>query len=73
MKIVTFKLSLDSIIIISHLSGDVREDDVLGAIKRLKLLEGYSTARENDAHHRPQALHGDTAKLSLLPGYLKNL
>lgn len=35
----TLKMSLDSRIIISHLSGDVHKDDVLAAIERLKLLE----------------------------------
>jgi len=36
---VTFKISLDSSIIISHLSADVHKDDVLAAIARLALWE----------------------------------
>lgn len=35
----TFKVSLDSSIIISHLAGDVHKDDVLSAIERLSLLK----------------------------------
>jgi predicted nucleic acid-binding protein len=38
-KIVTFRVSLDSSIIISHLAGDVHKDDVLFAIDRLSLLK----------------------------------
>lgn len=33
----TYRMSLDSSIIISHLSGDVHKDDVLGAMGRLLL------------------------------------
>ena len=33
------KLSLDSSIIISHLSGDVHKDDVLAAMERLDSLK----------------------------------
>jgi predicted nucleic acid-binding protein len=36
---VTFKLSLDSSVIISHLSGDVHKDNVLAAVGRLSVLE----------------------------------
>jgi predicted nucleic acid-binding protein len=36
---VTFKISLDSSIIISHLAGDVHKDDVLTAMGRLGALE----------------------------------
>jgi predicted nucleic acid-binding protein len=36
---VTFKISLDSSIIISHLSGDIHKDDVLASIDRLALLK----------------------------------
>jgi len=32
---VTFKISLDSSIIISHLSGDIHKDDVLACVDRL--------------------------------------
>jgi hypothetical protein len=39
VKIVPFKLSLDSSIIISHLSGDVHKDDGLAALGRLAFLE----------------------------------
>ena len=35
----TFKLSLDSSVIISHLSGDVHKDHVLAAVGRLSVLE----------------------------------
>ena len=35
----TFRVSLDSSIIISHLAGDVHKDDVLSAIDRLSLLK----------------------------------
>jgi len=34
---VTYRMSLDSSIIISHLSGDVHKDDVLAAMERLLL------------------------------------
>jgi predicted nucleic acid-binding protein len=34
---VTFKISLDSSIIISHLSGDIHKDDVLACVDRLAL------------------------------------
>jgi predicted nucleic acid-binding protein len=36
---VTFKVSLDSSIVISHLAGDVHKDEVLAAIERLETLE----------------------------------
>ena len=35
----TYKVSLDSSIIISHLSGDIHKADVLDAIERLLLLK----------------------------------
>jgi len=36
---VTFKISLDSSIIISHLSGDIHKDDVLASIDRLASIK----------------------------------
>jgi predicted nucleic acid-binding protein len=36
---VTFKLSLDSSVIISHLSGDVHKENVLAVVGRLSVLE----------------------------------
>ncbi|MBI4640011.1 MAG: PIN domain-containing protein [Candidatus Tectomicrobia bacterium] len=39
VKTVTFKISLDSSIIISHLAGDVHKDDVLVTIERLAFLK----------------------------------
>jgi len=36
---VTFKISLDSSIIISHLSGDIHKDEVLASIDRLASLK----------------------------------
>jgi predicted nucleic acid-binding protein len=36
---VTFKLSLDSSVIISHLSGDVHKDNVFAVVGRLSVLE----------------------------------
>ena len=35
----TFKISLDSSILISHLAGDSHKDDVLSAVERLSQLE----------------------------------
>ena len=35
----TFKISLDSSIIISHLSGDVHKDDVLASVDRLPAIK----------------------------------
>ena len=34
----TFKISLDSSIVISHLSGDIHKDDVLACVDRLALI-----------------------------------
>jgi predicted nucleic acid-binding protein len=36
---VTFKISLDSSIIISHLSGDLHKDDVLASVERLASIK----------------------------------
>jgi predicted nucleic acid-binding protein len=36
---VTFKISLDSSIIISHLSGDIHKDDVLACVDRLASMK----------------------------------
>jgi predicted nucleic acid-binding protein len=36
---VTFKISLDSSIIISHLSGDIHKDDVLACVDRLASIK----------------------------------
>jgi predicted nucleic acid-binding protein len=37
---VTFKISLDSSIIISHLSGDIHKDEVLASVDRLASIKG---------------------------------
>jgi predicted nucleic acid-binding protein len=39
VRIVTFKVNIDSSVIISHLSRDVHKDDVLTAVGRLALLQ----------------------------------
>jgi hypothetical protein len=39
VRIVTFKVNIDSSVMISHLSRDVHKDDVLAAVGRLALLQ----------------------------------